>query len=100
MYLALIFPILITYFPECEGKGSFLKPQIKSLVLLYTVFGADWRQSQCILFAILATKVHKQMREQMIIVVNAGKRVGYFILYYYYVIIIFGLGPIQLTSDL
>ena len=23
--LALIFPILIKYFPKCEGKGSFLK---------------------------------------------------------------------------
>ena len=31
--LALIFPILIKYFPKCEGKGSFLKSQIKSLPL-------------------------------------------------------------------
>ena len=30
--LALIFPILIKYFPKCEGKGSFLKSQIKSLL--------------------------------------------------------------------
>ena len=29
--LALIFPILIKYFPKCEGKGSFPKSQIKSL---------------------------------------------------------------------
>ena len=29
--LALIFPILIKYFSKCEGKGSFLKSQIKSL---------------------------------------------------------------------
>ena len=29
--LALIFPILIKYFPNCEGKVSFLKSQIKSL---------------------------------------------------------------------
>ena len=29
--LALIFPILLKYFPKCEGKGSFLKSQIKSL---------------------------------------------------------------------
>ena len=29
--LALIFPIVIKYFPKCEGKGSFLKTQIKSL---------------------------------------------------------------------
>ena len=29
--LALIFPILIKYLPECEEKGSFLKSQIKSL---------------------------------------------------------------------
>ena len=27
---ALIFPILIKYFHKCEGKGSFLKSQIKS----------------------------------------------------------------------
>ena len=30
--LALIFPILIKYFPKCVGKGSFPKSQIKSLV--------------------------------------------------------------------
>ena len=30
--LALIFPILLRYFPKCEGKGSFLKSQIKSLI--------------------------------------------------------------------
>ena len=29
--LALIFPILIKYFPKRVGKGSFLKSQIKSL---------------------------------------------------------------------
>ena len=29
--LALIFPIFIKYFSTCEGKGSFLKSQIKSL---------------------------------------------------------------------
>ena len=29
--LALIFPIVIKYFPKCEGKGSFLKSQIKLL---------------------------------------------------------------------
>ena len=29
--LALIFPILIKYFPKYVGKGSFPKPQIKSL---------------------------------------------------------------------
>ena len=29
--LALIFPILIKYFPKCVGKGSFPKFQIKSL---------------------------------------------------------------------
>ena len=32
--LALIFPIVIKYFPKCEGKGSFLKSQIKSLIFL------------------------------------------------------------------
>ena len=30
--LALIFSILIKYFPKCEGKGSFLKSRIKSLI--------------------------------------------------------------------
>ena len=29
--LALIFPILIKYFPKCVGNGSFPKSQIKSL---------------------------------------------------------------------
>ena len=29
--LALIFPILLKYFPKCEGKGSFPKSQINSL---------------------------------------------------------------------
>ena len=29
--LVLIFPISMIYFPECEGKGSFPKSQIKSL---------------------------------------------------------------------
>ena len=29
--LALIFPILIKYFPKCVGKGGFPKSQIKSL---------------------------------------------------------------------
>ena len=39
--LALIFPILIKYFPKCVGKGSFPKSQIKSLstVLIWD----DWR---------------------------------------------------------
>ena len=32
--LALIFPILIKYFPKCEGKGSFPKSQIKSLLVI------------------------------------------------------------------
>ena len=32
--LALIFQILIKYFPKCVGKGSFPKSQIKSLVWL------------------------------------------------------------------
>ena len=31
--LAIIFPILIKYFPKCVGKGSFPKSQIKSLVM-------------------------------------------------------------------
>ena len=30
--LALIFPILIKYFPKCVGNGSFPKSQIKSLI--------------------------------------------------------------------
>ena len=32
--LALIFPILIKYFPKGVGKGSFPKSQIKSLVCM------------------------------------------------------------------
>ena len=32
--LALIFPILIKYFPKCVGKGSFPKSQIKSLTCM------------------------------------------------------------------
>ena len=35
--LALIFPILIKYFPKCVGKGSFPKSQIKSLWMIDTV---------------------------------------------------------------
>ena len=36
--LALIFPILIKYFPKCVGKGSFPKSQIKSLLFkLYSL---------------------------------------------------------------
>ena len=27
--IALIFPVVIKYFPKCEGKGSFLESQIK-----------------------------------------------------------------------
>ena len=34
--LALIFPIFVKYFPKYEGKGSFPKSQIKSLVLVMT----------------------------------------------------------------
>ena len=34
--LALIFPVVIKYFPKCEGKGSFLKSQIKSLTTTTT----------------------------------------------------------------
>ena len=33
--LALIFPILIKYFPKCVGKGSFPKSQIKSLRIIH-----------------------------------------------------------------
>ena len=33
--LVLIFPIFMTYFPKCEGKGSFPKSQIKSLYAAY-----------------------------------------------------------------
>ena len=29
--LVLIFPMFMIYFPKCEGIGSFLKSQIKSL---------------------------------------------------------------------
>ena len=36
--LALIFPILIKYFPKCVGKGSFPKSQIKSLYMYNTLY--------------------------------------------------------------
>ena len=36
--LGLIFPIFITYFPKCEGKGSFSKSQIKSLPCIHCFF--------------------------------------------------------------
>ena len=31
--LVLIFPIFLIYFPKCEGKGSFPKSEIKSLIV-------------------------------------------------------------------
>ena len=34
MYFSTYFPNFIKYFPKCEGKGSFLKSQIKSLTKL------------------------------------------------------------------
>ena len=34
--LALISPVVIKHFPKCEGKGSFLKSQIKSLTTTTT----------------------------------------------------------------
>ena len=36
--LALIFPILIKYFPKRVGKGSFPKSQIKSLKVIAKFF--------------------------------------------------------------
>ena len=36
--LALIFPILIKYFPKCVGKGSFPKSQIKSLPVDFMIY--------------------------------------------------------------
>ena len=42
--LALIFPIFIKYFPKYEGKGSFPKSQIKSLVTHGFSFSADYSQ--------------------------------------------------------
>ena len=39
--LALIFPILIKYFPNCEGKDSFLKSQIKSLTYFHQILYMD-----------------------------------------------------------
>ena len=40
--LALIFPIVIKYFPKCEEKGSFLKSQIKSLNFVIFQGGTDF----------------------------------------------------------
>ena len=39
--LALIFPILIKYFPKCEEKGSFQKSQIKSLTQAPSFFNGS-----------------------------------------------------------
>ena len=36
MYFSTYFPVVIKYFPKCEGKGSFLKSQIKSLTTTTT----------------------------------------------------------------
>ena len=33
--LVLVFPIFMIYFPKCEGKGSFPKSQIKSLLYMF-----------------------------------------------------------------
>ena len=38
--LALIFPILIKYFPKCEG--TFLKSQIKSLAKVHVYWYPEW----------------------------------------------------------
>ena len=40
--LALIFPILITYFPQGEGKGSFLKSQIKLYIHIAYLQIGSW----------------------------------------------------------
>ena len=54
--LALIFPILIKYFPKCVGKGSFPKSQIKSLVWMSFKFStymnafASGRLNLCLKF--------------------------------------------------
>ena len=42
--LALIFPIVIKYFPKCERKGSSLKSQIKSLYALQNTIKAVGHQ--------------------------------------------------------
>ena len=52
--LALIFPILIKYFPKCVGKGSFPKSQIKSL----TTKNKDADQSAWICRLVCACVVH------------------------------------------
>ena len=39
--LAVIFPILIKYFPKCVGKGSFPKSQIKSLIIIVNSYNLD-----------------------------------------------------------
>ena len=51
--LALIFPILIKYFPKCEGKGSFLKFQIKSL---------PFKLLQLSLLPVRMKKIHPKMK--------------------------------------
>ena len=50
--LALIFPILIKYFPKCVGKGSFPKSQIKSLYITICIGkfnNLHWKQSKFLL---------------------------------------------------
>ena len=37
MNFSTYFPNLDKYFPKCEGKGSFLKSQIKSLTLFNNI---------------------------------------------------------------
>ena len=60
--LALIFPILMTYFPKCEGKGSFLKFKIKSLLNSVLKLGGDLEE---IVSLNWLTSLYLQLREKL-----------------------------------
>ena len=75
--LALIFPILIKYFPKCVGKGSFPKSQIKSLWLriftltfpVHELSTLDWSEKwflTCSSFTIwnIWMKLHRYVEHQ------------------------------------
>ena len=68
--LALIFPILIKYFPKCVGKGSFPKSQIKSLYSFQLVV-ADLHTTQ----AIVGYKfIHSVVPNLVYLIVNQSRK--------------------------
>ena len=59
--LALIFPILVKYFPKCVGKGSFPKSQIKSLSHIF-MFGL--KNEKQLLIHVVVLFIYKQTDRQ------------------------------------